>query len=334
MLPKPCLIIVNGPPASGKTTLARKLGQDLQFPVFHRDELKENLFDQLGWKDHELNKKMATTSYRLIFQILAQFLSSNQSLIVESNFDQKFDSPQFQKLLKNSNFRVVQVHCFAQPKILFDRFKKRASADRHEGHNDLARLNEWKEKFNTPHQPLLINNSISLQANTSSPTKLNYKKLLADLKFETYYAFVERAFYAAGAFGLIFNKKGEILLCHRQDKNLWSNPGGVIDPNESPWHAVVREVKEETGLTVTIDRLTGAYFKGSNSYQDTEDHLLFAFLCKVKSGRLKTSRETTKLQYFPTDKLPPNMSTNQKERIADFLKSPNKPVFKTQKFLS
>lgn len=332
MLPKPCLIIVNGPPASGKTTLARQLGRDLQFPVFHRDELKENLFDNFGWGTPEIEQKMKIASYKLLYQIFRQFLSSNQSLIIESNFNQQFDSPQFQKLLKNSTFRVIQIHCTAKPKILFARFKKRAQTDRHPGHQDLNILDDWQKKSKIPHQPLLINNSISLQIDTSTPTKLNYKKLLNDLKFETYYAYVERAFYAAGAFAIILNKKGEVLLCHREDRDLWSMPGGIIDNNENPWQAVIREVKEETGLIVKIDRLTGMYFKAATTKEKNEN-LLFSFLCQVKSGRLTTSRETSKFKYFPTHKLPANLSPNQKERIADYLKSPNKPVFKTQKFI-
>jgi 8-oxo-dGTP diphosphatase len=49
-----------------------------------------------------------------------------------------------------------------------------------------------------------------------------------------------------------------ILRGHEPGKGLWSIPGGRIEPGESDEQAVVREVREETGLTVTCGRLLGA----------------------------------------------------------------------------
>lgn len=330
MLPKPCLIIVNGHPASGKTTLAKKLAKDLQFPVFHRDELKENLFDQIGWEDPELKQKLALTSYKLLYQILQQFTASNQSLIIESNFNHQFDTPHFQKILAKTNFRVIQIHCEAKPKILYERFQARAKKDRHAGHQDHLRLDEFKQKLQQPHHPLEIPDSITINVETSDFKKINYPKLLKQLKFEIYFALVERAYYEAGAFGMIFNNKGEILLCHRTDKNVWNLPGGVIDPNESPWAAAVREVFEETGLKVRLKHLTGVYFK-KRAKEGGQEALVFNFLCERISGRIHTTNEAQEIKFFPTNKLPKTLSNNQRERITDYLKNPQKTILKKQK---
>lgn len=49
-----------------------------------------------------------------------------------------------------------------------------------------------------------------------------------------------------------------ILRGHEPGTGLWSIPGGRIEPGETPEQAVVREVREETGLEVTCGRLLGA----------------------------------------------------------------------------
>ncbi len=54
--------------------------------------------------------------------------------------------------------------------------------------------------------------------------------------------------FQAGAFATIFNEFGEVLLCHRRDMDLWNAPGGRVEAGESPWEAVVREIREETGV--------------------------------------------------------------------------------------
>ncbi|MEO7074366.1 MAG: AAA family ATPase [Ktedonobacterales bacterium] len=45
---RPLVVIVSGPPASGKTTLARTVAQEVRLPFFYKDGLKETLFDALG----------------------------------------------------------------------------------------------------------------------------------------------------------------------------------------------------------------------------------------------------------------------------------------------
>jgi len=50
--------------------------------------------------------------------------------------------------------------------------------------------------------------------------------------------------FTIGVFAVIFNKKKEILLCHRRDYDLWNLPGGGVEKGESPWQAVARETKE------------------------------------------------------------------------------------------
>lgn len=47
------LIIITGLPGTGKTTLGRKLAEEFRLPFISKDDIKEFLFDNLGWKDRE-----------------------------------------------------------------------------------------------------------------------------------------------------------------------------------------------------------------------------------------------------------------------------------------
>lgn len=61
--------------------------------------------------------------------------------------------------------------------------------------------------------------------------------------------------------GVITDDSGRLLLIlrgHDPGKGLWSIPGGRVEPGESDARAVVREIREETGLIVTCGSLLGA----------------------------------------------------------------------------
>jgi 8-oxo-dGTP pyrophosphatase MutT (NUDIX family) len=64
-------------------------------------------------------------------------------------------------------------------------------------------------------------------------------------------------------------------------------PGGGVEHEESPEEAVIREVKEECGVDVSVEKLV--FYK--SGYSDTEDYLDLIFLCKVVKGKFKVGEE-------------------------------------------
>src|SRR5690242_17072199 len=83
---KPLLVIVNGLPASGKTTLAKRLSADLSLPVFSRDGIYETLYDVLHSQDDGGLPLLGSASYRLLYTITGSLLAAAQPLIVEGFF--------------------------------------------------------------------------------------------------------------------------------------------------------------------------------------------------------------------------------------------------------
>jgi 8-oxo-dGTP pyrophosphatase MutT (NUDIX family) len=83
--------------------------------------------------------------------------------------------------------------------------------------------------------------------------------------------------FTVGAFAIIFDVQHRVLLCHRRDMDRWNLPGGGVMSGETPWQAVIREVQEEVGLVVTVDRLIGVY-----AYPPGND-VIFSFLCWISS---------------------------------------------------
>lgn len=93
---------------------------------------------------------------------------------------------------------------------------------------------------------------------------------------------------------------------------------------EAPWDAVVREVAEEVGLVVEVDRLAGVYAKPQ------QEELVFSFVCRVLGGEPAISDEANEVAFFPVDRLPRNTSRKQVERIRDALEGADQPVLKVQ----
>jgi len=145
MSSSPPLVIVTGPPASGKTTLGRALATRLHMPFLYKDGIKETLFDTLGWSDREWSRKLGVATYALLFHVLEMELAAGRSLVVESNFDAERAGPSFLALRERYSFHPVQVCCVADGAVLLERFRSRAATnERHPGHVETPSMAEFE----------------------------------------------------------------------------------------------------------------------------------------------------------------------------------------------
>jgi len=131
--------------------------------------------------------------------------------------------------------------------------------------------------------------------------------------------------FKLGAFAIIKDEKKRVLLCHRLDYDLWNLPGGGVEEKESPWQAVIREVKEETELDVEVERISGVYSKPE------KNEVVFAFICKVVGGEARTTNEADRIEYFEFERIPKNTAPRQVERIKYALAEYGKTPFRIQR---
>ncbi|HLZ07560.1 MAG TPA: AAA family ATPase, partial [Chloroflexota bacterium] len=131
------LILVGGAPATGKTTLAKCLGEELGYPFLNKDLIKESLFDALGSPDRVRSAQLSIASYLVLYRIARRLIDAGTSHVLESNFQRGVSEKELLPLVQTS--RAVLIHCGATTEALARRYARRASdGSRHPGHHDGA----------------------------------------------------------------------------------------------------------------------------------------------------------------------------------------------------
>jgi predicted kinase len=151
------IIVVSGPPGAGKTHLAESLGRDLDLPVIAKDDIKESLFDSLGFSDRDYSIRIGRAAFNLQFQLAKQLIANNISFILETAF---YHSSSARLALLLTDVRVIQVWCTADIETLIERARTRP---RHPGHAglDAAIEHELRTKIKAGnYDPLVIDGAL------------------------------------------------------------------------------------------------------------------------------------------------------------------------------
>ena len=104
---KPKCIIVTGRTGAGKTTLAKKLGEQLWLPVISRDEIKQGYVGTFGVKHDELPPDISGLVTDFFFDTVNQFLANKISVIIEAAFQHKVWEFRMPKILESGSPIIV-----------------------------------------------------------------------------------------------------------------------------------------------------------------------------------------------------------------------------------
>ncbi len=178
---EPVLILVSGPPAAGKSTVARRLVDRFGVALIAKDTCKEELYDAeqqpAGGDRRDLSRRAGT----LALQRAARHLARGESVVLEGNWRPAEHGAAIAALAREQRSRLLQIQCRAAGGLLLERYVARArSGARHAVHADLETLPRLRAELLQGHYeplpldgPLLCIDTGAATADTADPEWLD-----------------------------------------------------------------------------------------------------------------------------------------------------------------
>ncbi|MDP7706843.1 NUDIX hydrolase [Mycobacterium sp. TY815] len=113
--------------------------------------------------------------------------------------------------------------------------------------------------------------------------------------------------------GIVVRDDGRVLVIRRNDNGHWEAPGGVLELDESFEAGVQREVLEETGLEVAVERLAGVY------KNLTHGIVALVYRCRPAGGKPHATEEAREIRWMTREQVQSAMSPAFAVRVLDAL---------------
>jgi 8-oxo-dGTP diphosphatase len=124
----------------------------------------------------------------------------------------------------------------------------------------------------------------------------------------------------------VIERSGSYLLARRRDNGWWNLVGGGLERGETIEEGLAREVLEEIGVSVQIERLVGVYTKPGKY----EVALVFSCHLSADADTPHATEETAEVAWFLPDNLPLDLMPRHRERTQDAVRGAAETVIKDQ----
>lgn len=126
MASRPILVVVSGPPGSGKTTLGHEIARAIGCPAICRDEIKEGMAHATPGFAPGPGDDLTMRTLPVFFGVLELLLAAGVTTVAEAAFQGRIWTPRLAPLLPLARLRIV--HCTVAPEVAFQRIVRRRSA--------------------------------------------------------------------------------------------------------------------------------------------------------------------------------------------------------------
>jgi predicted kinase len=125
MNPHPTLVVVSGPPGSGKTTLAHEIARTIGCPAICRDEIKEGMAHAAPGFVPGPGDDLTMRTLPAFFGVLELLLTAGVTTVAEAAFQDRIWRPRLTPFLSLARFRIV--HCTVDAEVAFERILRRGA---------------------------------------------------------------------------------------------------------------------------------------------------------------------------------------------------------------
>lgn len=190
------LILMSGLPASGKSSFAEYAAKELSFPIIEKDEIKEFLFDAVGFKSHDEKTQLDIAASNAMMYTAGRILDSGSSVILDNNFESR-NIENLKKLISEHPCNVITVRFNGDISAIYQRFLTRdKDPNRHPGHvlvtcyppvegvedeGKLITLEAFAEKFKK-RGTLDFKVGTLIEVDATDFSKVSYSEILARLR--------------------------------------------------------------------------------------------------------------------------------------------------------